>query len=274
MLLKLNVTFVRCRRVIRGVSPLAHTWYTANQVPPSIINRVEWLISTRYNRNTLTRQLGDVSQRNFGSLTCAVHTVLGLLSHSEFTTFEPEKLVQRSKRLSEPWRFMQIMIYQRVEEEKKSSGCFSGIPHLPTSWVSSVNLCTFCEQKLWFVFTSVNHPPVAALVFLASLSWSHADTYWLFTLVPHVTERDWHTRDMLTPPNLFCLFLFSFSLFLHRLLFLRGWKAAFFSQEKTNHLQQQLDFERAHVLIVTCLSHWLRWFPKSWSAVRILLTRI
>lgn len=174
MLLKLNVTFVHCRRVIRGVSPLARTWYTANPVPPSIINRVEWLISTRYNRNTLTRQLSDVSQWNFGSLTCAVHTVLGLLSHSEFTTFEPEKLVQRSQRLSEPWRFMQIMIYQRAEEEKKSSGCFPGIPHLPTSWVSSVNLCTFCEQKLWFVFTSVNHPPVAALVFLASLSWSHA----------------------------------------------------------------------------------------------------
>lgn len=209
MLLKLNVTFVHCRRVIRGVSPLARTWYTANPVPPSIINRVEWLLSTHYNRNTLTRQLSDVSQWNFGSLTCAVHTVLGLLSHSEFTTFEPEKLVQRSQRLSEPWRFMQIMIYQRAEEEKKSSG----IPHLPTSWVSSVNLCTFCEQKLWFVFTSVNHPPFAALVFLASLSWSHADTYWLFTLVPHVTERDWHTRDMLMPPNLFCLFLFSYSLF-------------------------------------------------------------
>lgn len=93
--------------------------------------------------------------------------VLGLLSHSEFTTFEPEKLSQRPNRLSETWRFMQIMIYQINEDESESCSRFFQHTLLVKilAYFPSVNLCTFCEQKLWFIFTVVNHSLCCCLCF-------------------------------------------------------------------------------------------------------------
>lgn len=99
-------------------------------------------------------------------------------------------------------------------------------PHLPTSWVLSVNLCAFCEQKLRFALTLVNHSPVAAFCF-ARLALSIARRH----LLPFNTQCDWHAGNICMPPNLF-IYVSFFSKSASSLLQEVKKLLLFFSQEK------------------------------------------
>lgn len=72
--------------------------------------------------------------------------------------------------------------------------------------------------------------------------------------------------------NLLSVFFISLSVSLSPLsllpLVITSWKHCYFFSGKLFFLQPKWEYTRACVIIPSFLSHWLMWFPESWSAVR------